>query len=270
MPTPMTPPAPRDLSDAEFAELDELLTQTPAPLRSVDVVMLDGFLCGVLAQPVHLEPEDWLPFVFDFDAQPLPQTVDAQWHQKTLALVQRRYAALDYAVTKQGSFDPLILEDDDGAPSPPAEDGSAGEVPSDDDPSEAFDLSALSEISQVLMPWVAGFQFAMLSFPQLEDLQQAAVGMGLMRLFRHLPADSAEEQEALALIEREYPLESLEEAVQDLVGSVVDLIEIGRTVRYRVETVQRTGPKLGRNDPCFCGSGKKLKQCHGSNGTLLH
>jgi preprotein translocase subunit SecA len=25
-----------------------------------------------------------------------------------------------------------------------------------------------------------------------------------------------------------------------------------------------TGPKLGRNDPCWCGSGKKFKRCHGS------
>ena len=24
-----------------------------------------------------------------------------------------------------------------------------------------------------------------------------------------------------------------------------------------------TGPKVGRNDPCPCGSGKKFKQCHG-------
>jgi len=23
------------------------------------------------------------------------------------------------------------------------------------------------------------------------------------------------------------------------------------------------GPKVGRNDPCPCGSGKKYKQCHG-------
>jgi preprotein translocase subunit SecA len=23
------------------------------------------------------------------------------------------------------------------------------------------------------------------------------------------------------------------------------------------------GPKVGRNDPCPCGSGKKFKQCHG-------
>jgi preprotein translocase subunit SecA len=30
-----------------------------------------------------------------------------------------------------------------------------------------------------------------------------------------------------------------------------------------VETWRREGPKLGRNDPCFCGSGKKYKKCHG-------
>jgi preprotein translocase subunit SecA len=23
-----------------------------------------------------------------------------------------------------------------------------------------------------------------------------------------------------------------------------------------------TGEKIGRNDPCFCGSGKKYKKCH--------
>jgi len=27
-------------------------------------------------------------------------------------------------------------------------------------------------------------------------------------------------------------------------------------------TVKREGPKLGRNDPCYCGSGKKYKNCH--------
>jgi preprotein translocase subunit SecA len=28
----------------------------------------------------------------------------------------------------------------------------------------------------------------------------------------------------------------------------------------------RTGPKVGRNDPCPCGSGKKYKHCCGKNG----
>ena len=31
-------------------------------------------------------------------------------------------------------------------------------------------------------------------------------------------------------------------------------------------TVRRTVPKIGRNDPCPCGSGKKYKNCHGRNG----
>jgi preprotein translocase subunit SecA len=30
-----------------------------------------------------------------------------------------------------------------------------------------------------------------------------------------------------------------------------------------VETVRREGKKVGRNDPCPCGSGKKYKKCHG-------
>ena len=32
----------------------------------------------------------------------------------------------------------------------------------------------------------------------------------------------------------------------------------------KVETVQRQAPKVGRNDPCPCGSGKKYKKCHGA------
>jgi uncharacterized protein YchJ len=28
-----------------------------------------------------------------------------------------------------------------------------------------------------------------------------------------------------------------------------------------VQTLRRAGPKVGRNDPCTCGSGKKHKKC---------
>jgi SEC-C motif-containing protein len=33
--------------------------------------------------------------------------------------------------------------------------------------------------------------------------------------------------------------------------------------RVTPQTVVRTGPKVGRNDPCPCGSGKKYKHCCG-------
>ncbi|HEX7529371.1 MAG TPA: SEC-C metal-binding domain-containing protein, partial [Thermoanaerobaculia bacterium] len=33
---------------------------------------------------------------------------------------------------------------------------------------------------------------------------------------------------------------------------------------FEVATVKAAGPKVGRNDPCPCGSGKKYKKCHGA------
>ncbi len=34
----------------------------------------------------------------------------------------------------------------------------------------------------------------------------------------------------------------------------------------QTRTIKRQHPKVGRNDPCPCGSGKKYKKCHGANG----
>ena len=30
----------------------------------------------------------------------------------------------------------------------------------------------------------------------------------------------------------------------------------------KIETIRNIGAKIGRNDPCHCGSGKKYKNCH--------
>ena len=37
----------------------------------------------------------------------------------------------------------------------------------------------------------------------------------------------------------------------------------GVSQRQKPETVKREQPKVGRNAPCPCGSGKKYKHCHG-------
>ena len=34
--------------------------------------------------------------------------------------------------------------------------------------------------------------------------------------------------------------------------------------RFLSRPTARDGPELGRNDPCWCGSGEKLKKCHGA------
>ena len=45
-----------------------------------------------------------------------------------------------------------------------------------------------------------------------------------------------------------------------------DVVEEGQDAPIR-ETMIREQPKLGRNDPCSCGSGKKYKKCCGANDT---
>jgi uncharacterized protein len=52
------------------------------------------------------------------------------------------------------------------------------------------------------------------------------------------------------------------DAFADAVWSVYDLREIWRGIGPRVETLRRADVP-GRNDPCYCGSGKKYKKCHG-------
>ena len=37
----------------------------------------------------------------------------------------------------------------------------------------------------------------------------------------------------------------------------------GQLPQGKVDTYKREAPKVGRNDPCPCGSGKKFKKCCG-------
>ena len=269
MHTPATPPkgAPhsRDLTDSEFAELDELLHATPEPLEPLDVVMLDGFLCGVLVQPTLLDPSQWMPFVFDSNAGDLPESTDPVWRSRTNALMMQRYAALNRAIAEHGWFDPLILEDDPNeAQTEPASSDEAllntADAP-DPESKEAFDR--LPPISKALMPWVAGFLLATEQFTALTDMPDDAVHVAMARLYRHLPASNPEEAELVAMLDRERPLASLDQAIEELVVSVADLWDLTSKARYQVATIKRDVPKLGRNDPCHCQSGKKFKACHG-------
>ncbi len=55
--------------------------------------------------------------------------------------------------------------------------------------------------------------------------------------------------------------EEIDEAGQDYAADEHDVYEGGETPVKR--TPVQAGPKIGRNDPCPCGSGKKYKACHG-------
>lgn len=54
-----------------------------------------------------------------------------------------------------------------------------------------------------------------------------------------------------------------EHSEEEIVESRPELILSSSDGTDNISTKRRESPKIGRNDPCHCGSGKKYKQCHG-------
>ena len=48
-------------------------------------------------------------------------------------------------------------------------------------------------------------------------------------------------------------------------GNDLDNFDFNDDVYFNEEPYRRESPKVGRNDPCPCGSGKKYKKCCGKN-----
>ena len=80
----------------------------------------------------------------------------------------------------------------------------------------------------------------------------------LRALFAHLRASSVVSQAF-----------EIGQALDAGLDEFVEHVRSGRnaSAQLAVESKPRVhgAPKLGRNDPCSCGSGKKYKKCHGAN-----
>ncbi len=206
------------LSEHELDELQTLLDHVPAPLEPLDVSMLDGYLCGVLVQPVRAPASRWLPHITDADGRALPANFDAT---RLHALAQRRHAELNDAISRRQWFDPWVFEletDDEDEPSAP----------------------------DAVYPWVAGFALAMECFPELMRRDEQVLTEPLALLYRHLDPDDLEDADALlAEIDTLEPPEDLSAAVEELVRATLLLADIGRPLPA-ANKPKRPGPPTRR------------------------
>ena len=185
------------LSEAELDRLQTLLDSLPATLEPLDTVMIDGYLCGVLLQPQAVPEARWLAHIADVDGRKPPTRFDFALMR---ALVHRRYVALNQAISQRQWFDPWVYQLDEAA------------TP-----------------SETVLPWVAGFATAVDAFTQLMDRHEGELLEPLATLYRHLDPDDLEDaEELLAEIETLAPPETLVEAVEDLVRSVLLMADVSR------------------------------------------
>ncbi len=234
------------LTDREIDELDDALADLRRHRGILDASMLDGFLVGVLLQPEPVMPSAWLPVLFEArEGEPMiPGDLDRV--QRVTDLVMRHHNTLAAHIAARVPFDPIVYE-----------------IPGD----EGDDVQQADPFLP-LWPWATGFVVALGAFPALVERygDDPDVDAALVNVTRHFRADPSDTSEAALQVardrerfDREIPLEDLDDAIGQLLLGVLEIADITRPRR----PVERAHPKVGRNDPCPCGSGRKYKQCHG-------
>jgi len=185
------------LNEQALDTLQGLMDSLPDTLDPLDTVMIDGYLCGVLLQPQPVPEAMWLAHIADVEGRTPPKRFDATLMR---SLVLRRYSELNRAIAQRQWFDPWVYELDDQA------------TP-----------------SETVLPWVAGFATAVDLFTLLMDRYEGKLLEPLATLYRHLDPDDLEDaEELLAEIETLAPPETLVEAVEDLVRSVLLIADVSR------------------------------------------
>ena len=214
MNSPASPPV-SPLGEADLNRLQTLLDKIPEPLEPLDVSMLDGYLCGVLLQPTAVPAGAWLKHVFDIDGRPLSD----KWTglHELQGLVQRRYRELMLAIGGRQWFDPWVCElDDDASP------------------------------LETVLPWVAGFSAAMELFPALMNMNTPDSLEPMAVLYAAFdPEDLEDADDLLEEIETLEPPASLDEAMEDIVQSVMRLADVSRPLPKAVTAPKRPPARRG-------------------------
>jgi yecA family protein len=232
---------PKFIKDADVLELHALFPKHTD--ETFNLVSLDGFFHGLGSLPKMLPPSTWMDAV-------LP--VSALQNQARLK------RAFELLFRYQAKVTLGLLE-------------------------KTPDLYCDGSREQVEQ-WLEGFTFAFgydrealnqLAEEELKSGENSIVYAAIIAGFILGSEDKTDSEElkkvaqvkadALKVHTEKSPNENLE-TLYDFLMTVHELLEPAREkINKELKTITRSEPKVGRNDPCPCGSGRKYKHCHGKN-----
>lgn len=202
----------------------------------------DGFVAGLLVCPELISPNEWLPFVWNRDGEDQQPPFDDLDHaNRVFGLIMDHYNDVTFTLMKRPKrYCPLFRLDQRN-----------GDV--------------------IWEGWIEGFAQAVSLRPDAwqklmeADRDTSAAGMGMLMLVGIVSGDHDIPPEQV---------DSLTEAAPDLIPGWVVTLNTWRIANTRPAPVVEQTPrppssapsrKVGRNEPCPCGSGKKYKRCCGLN-----
>jgi uncharacterized protein len=215
---------------SDLEALGDFLLSDQVPPDSMGLSDLDGFLTGLVIGPETIMPSEWLPVIWG-DEEPVFDS--AEQAQTVLAAIMGRYNEIARGLDADPEvIAPVFLEEQDGTVL--ADPWAEGFM-------EAVRLRA-DIWSQLLLDRDARILLA-----PILALATDADGNPM------LPIDPVKDAAMLA-------------TAHDLIPpTIVAIRQFWREQDPFPAAPLRTGPKIGRNTPCPCGSGRKYKRCCGSN-----
>lgn len=227
-------PLPDD--DDELERLNELLQQAGDTAMSLPV--LEGFFAALICAPNLVPPSRYMEVIWEGG----PVFNDTAHASDTLQLMMAQWnrLAVQLREAKDGEWLDAWLIDD-------------GDVPGSE--------WALGFVSGMNF-WVDGWE-ACFATPDAEMLLVPVMLLVETRQDLHkgvTPKLNSED------------LDDLVQAMLLQIPAIYRLLAPQRAGAAMpvLQPQRRDHPKVGRNDPCPCGSGKKYKQCCGKGGAVLH
>ncbi len=229
------------LDDEQFDRLEALLDD-PALEEAMRLDEIQGYLCAAVSGPQPISEEDRLIDILGSD-----EALDSAAGREAALLIRQFAEALE-AELAAGNPPVLLL------------------YPKDEDEDSPSDYlpwcqAYLAGVDQASEDWFEYFEE-----DQGEDVEDEVNYLD-ERLFPLMvltgEAEAAAREHGEAWPEGDERDEIEEECEEDLPQAVVDIYRFWLAKRG-TPTLRREEAKVGRNDPCPCGSGKKFKQCCGS------
>lgn len=224
------------LSTEELAVLEGWLASPIFGGKAMSVDKLQGFLCAVASAPDTIAPSRWLPEALGGE----PEYESPGQAQEVAALLMRFYNQIASAL-HENQPPKLILK-----------------PRSETDPRLDYE------------PWCNGY---ILGWALSTEEWLRPGNEPLKKLtFPMLLLSGAFKEDAEARGEEFMPQDEyakLQQECADILPQAIVGVHHFFLSRRRSAPVTRESPKVGRNDPCPCGSGKKFKQCCGKD-RMLH
>lgn len=235
------------LNNIQLRILSEFLDAPSRPPNTMTLHELRGFLWGLASAPDDIDEEEWIPFVFEGED---PNFRDEAEEENILTLILGLY---DEQFSR--------IEDEESPLSLPEYRWHA-------DAAERWPLTAwctgflkahywLEEEWDELLAGVEPVQTEDGVFDVAEEIDNTV----------EIAAIFAETEEALAETDdRDALLAALPDIAEQLPWIMMNYAECGGLLAEMLaaeqqEPYRRDQEKIGRNDPCFCGSGRKYKHC---------